>query len=324
MRAILHSVAVAGLLLAPHAVAPAIAQDAQQPAHVARPPIYDESADAKEQIEQALAKAKKENRRVLIQWGANWCPWCHLLHETMSTNPEIKKELLYEYDVVLVDIGQWDKNLDLAASYGADIKASGVPYLTILDADAKPIANQETGSLEKTVDDKPGHDPAKVMSFLTEHQAEYLSAESVLNDGLAEAKQKKKRVFLHFGAPWCPWCHKLEDWMARKDVAPLLATQFIDVKIDVDRTIGGEKLLERYRKGQGGGIPWFVFLDADDTPIVNSNDPEGNNLGCPWTEEERAAFKTILRKASPDLTDGQINQLIASLAKERERVEGAG
>ncbi len=33
--------------------------------------IYDESADARQQIADALASAKKENRRVLIQWGAN-------------------------------------------------------------------------------------------------------------------------------------------------------------------------------------------------------------------------------------------------------------
>ena len=35
-------------------------------------PIFDEQADAKRDIAAALARAKQENRRVLIEWGANW------------------------------------------------------------------------------------------------------------------------------------------------------------------------------------------------------------------------------------------------------------
>jgi hypothetical protein len=41
----------------------------------AKKPLYDEKADAKAQIEDALKTAKRDNRRVLIQWGAN-CAGC--------------------------------------------------------------------------------------------------------------------------------------------------------------------------------------------------------------------------------------------------------
>ncbi len=58
-----------------------------------RAPIYDESADARRQIAEALARAKRENRRVLVQWGANWCGWCHLLHDAFEKSPEIKRKL---------------------------------------------------------------------------------------------------------------------------------------------------------------------------------------------------------------------------------------
>ncbi|MFG0260298.1 MAG: hypothetical protein ACF8LK_08090, partial [Phycisphaerales bacterium JB041] len=50
---------------------------ADKPVRLTREPtLYDVNADASEQIAAALAKAKQENRRVLIQWGGNWCGWC--------------------------------------------------------------------------------------------------------------------------------------------------------------------------------------------------------------------------------------------------------
>ena len=77
---------------------------------------------------------------MLIQWGANWCGWCYLLHDHFKENREVAKKLMYEYDVVLVDIGNdGKKNRDLATEYEA--KLAGVPYLTVLDAKGSVIAN---------------------------------------------------------------------------------------------------------------------------------------------------------------------------------------
>jgi len=292
-----------------------------QDAPAAQPPppppaIYDEAANGAEQIEEAVAKAKKENRRVLIQWGANWCGWCHLLHGVFASDAAVKRTLLYEYDVVLIDIGKWDKNLDLAAKYEADFKAHGVPYLTVLDGEGHVIANQETSSLE----DGDHHDPAKVLAFLEKHQAAYLSAESLYNEGLARAKQEGKRAFVHFGAPWCGWCHKLEDWMAREDVAEILTKDFVDVKIDTERTIGGADLHKQMTENKPSGIPWFAFVDSEGEVVADSFAlPDGGNLGFPYTDEEIAAFGEMLEKAAVHITPEEIEVLLKTLKEGRER-----
>lgn len=309
------------LVVGPRAIAQAPATQPTAPAKKAQDAtnaIYDEQADAREQIKAAITQARKENRHVLIQWGANWCGWCHLLHGTFSSDSAVRRKLLYEYDFVLIDIGRWDKNMDLALEYGADLKSNGVPYLTVLAADGSVIANQETGSLEAELDGKNGHDAAKVLAFLEEHQAPYLPADSILAAGLAQAKKQKKRIFLHFGAPWCGWCHRLEDWMATRQVKAILGKDFIDVKIDIDRTIGGKEMLARYRRSERGGIPWFAFLGASGDVLANSNGSDGKNIGFPYTDEEIAKFRDILATAATQITEQDLDKLGASLVKQRQ------
>ena len=277
------------------------------------PPVYDEAADAAADIASALARAARENRRVLVQWGANWCGWCKLLHGLCDSNAELRRELRSEYEVVRVDVGRFDRHMDLAARYGAELKANGIPYLTVLAADGTVLANRETGSLEATVDGRPGHDPARVLAFLVEHQAPYPEARDLLDGALAQAAAAKKRVFLHFGAPWCGWCRKLEAWMAQPGTAGRLAAGFIDCKIDVDRTLGGKELLASMRGSDAGGIPWFAFLAADGSRLADSTGP-GGNIGFPVEPQEVAHFRGMLRAAGTGLDDAALDALMASLA----------
>ncbi|MCC6678745.1 MAG: thioredoxin family protein [Phycisphaerales bacterium] len=280
--------------------------------------VYDEAADAKQQIAAAIARAKKENRRVLVQWGGNWCPWCIALHGLFKSDKAIARTLMYEYEVVYVDAGKpAGKNVDLAKTYGADLAANGYPFLTILDGNGKPIANQETAALEvkdesgKSKGVAAGHDPKLVLKFLEEHKASYQSAEAMVPAAIAQARAEGKVVFLHFGAPWCGWCHKLEAWMARPDVAPVLAKAFVDLKIDTDRTVGGSEVLARYSKGQNGGIPWFVFLDGDGKSVIDSTGPKGN-IGFPAAPEEIEHFGVMLRKTGK-LSEAEVTGLLDSL-----------
>ncbi len=303
---------------------PAAGQPADKPAKADKKPVYDENADAKQQIGAALAKAKKDNRRVLIQWGANWCGWCIKLHDLYGSNKDIKHELLYEYDLVFVDIGKWDKNMDLAMSYGADLKKIGVPYLTFLDADGKVLANADTSPLEsKDQKASPGHDPALVLALLTKHQAPYLQASAILDDGLAQAKASGRKIFLHFGAPWCPWCHVLENWMAQPEIHALLAKDFVDVKIDQDRNVGAQDVFAKYNpNAEKSGIPWFVFTDAEGKSIVTSDSPKGN-IGYPGSDSEIDYFAEMLKKSATKLTPDDIAALIRSLREARTKA-GAG
>jgi len=127
-----------------------------------RPKIYDESLDGAKQIADALAKAKKENKRVLLQFGANWCGWCHLLHELCNSDTAIREKLKADYVVVLVDVNA-KHNADTDQKYGHPTRF-GLPALVVLDADGKQLTTKDSGELEEG----KHHDPAKVLAFLKE------------------------------------------------------------------------------------------------------------------------------------------------------------
>ena len=94
-----------------------------------------EKADGTKQIADALSVAKKEHKRVLLQFGANWCGWCHKLHKLFQTDEKIAAKLKDSYVVVLIDVNQ-GHNADTDEKYGKPTK-HGLPVIVVLDTDGK-------------------------------------------------------------------------------------------------------------------------------------------------------------------------------------------
>jgi thiol:disulfide interchange protein len=141
----------------------------------AQAPIYDESANASQQIADALVIAKRDNKHVLLQFGANWCSWCHKLHNLYESDKNIAEELKLDYVVVMVDVNK-NHNSDLDTKYGHPIRF-GLPVIVILDSNGKPLTTEDSGKLEEG----DHHNPEKVISFLKQWApAHALHAFSVL------------------------------------------------------------------------------------------------------------------------------------------------
>jgi len=135
---------------------------ADAPAQTTRPAIYDEAADGAKQVEEALAKAKKENKHVLLMFGANWCGWCHRLHTLFDSNAQISAKLKQDFVLVMIDVNK-NRNADVNQRYGKPTRF-GLPVLVVLDAEGKALTTQDTGKLEEG----DHHDPAKVLAFLNQ------------------------------------------------------------------------------------------------------------------------------------------------------------
>jgi thiol-disulfide isomerase/thioredoxin len=135
-----------------------------------RSKIYDTEADGNEQIAAALKIAKAEKKRVLLQFGADWCGWCHKLSECFKNNEEVAAALRENYVVVLIDVnrvGDSTHNADVNERYGNPTRY-GLPVLVVLDADGQLLKTKDTGELEKD----GRHDPKKVLAFLNRWKPE--------------------------------------------------------------------------------------------------------------------------------------------------------
>ena len=103
---------------------------------------YNESADAKAEVRAALDSAKAGNKTVLIVFGANWCGDCKLLDMEMHQG-ELARLVKDRLVVVKVDVGRFDRNLDVANQYGKILK-NGVPSVALVRADGS-VAYQTNG-----------------------------------------------------------------------------------------------------------------------------------------------------------------------------------
>jgi thioredoxin-related protein len=110
-------------------------------------PIYDDNANAKQEIQDALAKAQHEHKRVLLVFGANWCYDCHVLDYRFH-EPGIQPVVDKNYVVVHVDIGRGEKNVDLAQQYKIPLNR-GVPAIAVIDKSGALLFSQQQGEFEK-------------------------------------------------------------------------------------------------------------------------------------------------------------------------------
>jgi thiol:disulfide interchange protein len=116
------------------------------PFRAAERDIYPAPEQAKTDLAQALGSAKREHKRILIDFGGNWCTDCHVLDIYMHDQRN-KPILDANFLLVHVNIGHKDANLDLARKYQIPLD-KGVPAIAVLSETGKLLYSQKGGEFE--------------------------------------------------------------------------------------------------------------------------------------------------------------------------------
>ena len=106
---------------------------------------YNETADAKREISQALTQAVTAKTPIIVVFGANWCGDCKMLDSAMKKGASASL-LSRDFKIVKVNVGHFDKNLDVAQAYGNPIK-KGIPAAVVLSPDNKVLYATRLGEL---------------------------------------------------------------------------------------------------------------------------------------------------------------------------------
>ena len=110
------------------------------PGYSALPDIYPAPERAKPELAAALKTAAASHKRVILDFGGNWCGDCHVL-DIYFHDPSNLPILEANYVLVHVNIGRYDENQDLAARYMVPVE-KGVPALAVLDSHGKLLYSQ--------------------------------------------------------------------------------------------------------------------------------------------------------------------------------------
>jgi thioredoxin-related protein len=121
---------------------------------------FDPKRDPSKDLEAAVSRATREDKRILLDVGGEWCIWCKRMDEFFIAQKDIGAMLKSNFVVVKVNFSPENENKELLSRYP---KIKGYPHLFVLEKDGTFLHSQDTGLLE----DGPSYSREKMIAFLT-------------------------------------------------------------------------------------------------------------------------------------------------------------
>lgn len=111
--------------------------------------IYDPARNPAEDLKWAVVFAQRENKRIMLELGGDWCIWCKYMDEFYATHQDILQFRADHYILVKVNVSQENMNESFLSQFPA---AAGYPHIYILDKDGTFLHSQDTAKLEDGAD----------------------------------------------------------------------------------------------------------------------------------------------------------------------------
>jgi len=119
---------------------------------------FDPARDPAKDVADAVALAKSQGKRVIVDVGGEWCSWCHTMDRFIAANDDLKSLIDSRYVWVKVNYSKENRNESFLSQWP---KIEGYPHLFVLDGDGKLLHSEDTSELEAG----KSYDKARFVAF---------------------------------------------------------------------------------------------------------------------------------------------------------------
>lgn len=124
--------------------------------------FYDPARDPADDLAQAIVVAQKENKRIMLELGGNWCIWCKYMDDFYKSHLDILQTRAENYVLVKINVSEENANEGFLSQFP---EVAGYPHIYILESDGTFLHSQNTADLEDGAD---SYVPEVFMAFLQE------------------------------------------------------------------------------------------------------------------------------------------------------------
>lgn len=107
---------------------------------------FDPARNAAADLQTAIEKAGKENKRIILDVGGEWCGWCVHMDKFFAAHADLAGVRDANYVWVKVNMSEENENKEFLSKYPA---AAGYPHLYVLEKDGTLLQSQNTSELEE-------------------------------------------------------------------------------------------------------------------------------------------------------------------------------
>lgn len=243
---------------------------------------------------QALAKAKKENKKLMVDCYTLWCGPCRHMAKNVFPDENLGKYMNANFVCIQLDM-EHGEGPELNKTFNVE----AYPTFIFFDAEGKemnrfegmcmqnefqkrcerilkgeaPIVKEDSETAKKEQSQVAKNDTiideGKGVNFIK-------GSEVRLADVLALAKRENKRVLVYFWATWCHACMQMNKTTFRDTrIGNLMNYTFVNYAVDVDNDPDGKSLVEKFNIK---AFPTYLILNPDGTEynrVVGSSPVEG-------------------------------------------------
>ncbi len=106
---------------------------------------FDPQRDSNQDLQTAVARAQKENKRIILDVGGEWCGWCLRMDLYLMKNPKLDRLRTQNFIWVKVNFSEVNENKDFLSKYP---EIPGYPHLFVLESDGTLLHSQNTVEIE--------------------------------------------------------------------------------------------------------------------------------------------------------------------------------